>query len=146
MAPFSLKNLEREYDMCISTTALEHFKISDLKEYLSDLKNILKRGGLVSSIIDYSDHYSHTDSKISNLNYLKYSKNTWEKYNNQYLYQNRLRHQDYIKIFETSGYKIKEIFLGNTLVPPKVISNEFDENNKDTFLGWAYFLMGEKSN
>jgi cyclopropane fatty-acyl-phospholipid synthase-like methyltransferase len=146
MAPFSLKNLKDKYDMCISTTALEHFKIPDLKEYLSDTKDILKTNGLVSSIIDYSDHYSHTDYKISNLNYLSYSKNAWEKYNNQYLYQNRLRHQDYIKIFETSGYKIKEIFLGNTLVPPKVISNEFDENNKDTFLGWAYFLMGEKSN
>jgi len=144
IAPFSLKNLKHKYDMCVSTAALEHFKISDLKEYLSDLKNILKTGGLISSIIDYSDHYSHTDPKISSLNYLKYSKDTWEKYNNQYLYQNRLRHQDYIKIFETSGYEIKEIFLGNTLIPPKTISDEFDKNNKKTFLAWSYFLMEKR--
>ena len=56
-APFNLKDLKNEYDMCVSTTALEHFKISDLKKYLSDSKDILKTDGLVSSIIDYSDHY-----------------------------------------------------------------------------------------
>jgi len=146
MAPFSLKNLKDKYDMCISTTALEHFKISDLKKYLSDSKDILKTDGLVSSIIDYSDHYSHTDSSISNLNYLRYSKNTWEKYNNQYLYQNRLRHQDYIKIFRSSGYKIEEVVLGNALTPPQVISNEFDVNNTDTFLGWGYVLIRKTIN
>jgi hypothetical protein len=146
MAPFSLKNLKDKYDMCISTTALEHFKISDLKKYLSDSKDILKTDGLVSSIIDYSDHYSHTDSSISNLNYLRYSKNTWEKYNNQYLYQNRLRHQDYIKIFKSSGYKIEEVVLGNALTPPQVISNEFDVNNTDTFLGWGYVLIRKTIN
>ena len=144
MAPFSLKNLKDKYDMCISTTALEHFKIPDLKEYLSDTKVLLKTNGLVSSIIDYSDHYSHTDYKISNLNYLSYSKNAWEKYNNQYLYQNRLRHQDYINLFESNGYKIKEILLGNVITPPQIISEEFDINNRDTFLGWAYILISKK--
>jgi len=146
IAPFFLKNLKSKYDMCISTAALEHFKISDLKEYLNDLKNVLKKDGLISSIIDYSDHYSHTDSKISNLNYLSYSKNTWEKYNNKYLFQNRLRHQDYIRMFEASGYKIKEVFLGNTLTPPKIISDEFDINDKDVFLGWSYILMSKRVN
>jgi len=146
IAPFFLKSLKSKYDMCISTAALEHFKISNLKEYLNDLKNVLKTDGLISSIIDYSDHYSHTDSKISSLNYLSYSEKAWEKYNNQYLFQNRLRHQDYIKMFEAGGYKIKEVFLGNTLTPPKIISDEFDVNDKDVFLGWSYILMSKRSN
>ena len=141
IAPCDLKKFERRFDMCISTTALEHFKITDLKEYLNDLKNVLKTNGLVSSIVDYSDHYSHTDSSISNLNYLSYSKSEWEKYNNLYLFQNRLRHQDYKKLFESSGYEIIKIFLGDFLEPPEIISKEFDIDNKDTYVGWAYFLM-----
>ena len=140
-APFNLKDLKNEYDMCVSTTALEHFQVSDLKEHLNDMKNILISGGLVSSVIDYSDHYSHTDTKISNLNYLRFSKDEWKKYNNSYLFQNRLRHQDYKYLFGSSGYNIIEIFLGEPQVPPEVISDEFDINNKDTFVGWAYFLI-----
>jgi hypothetical protein len=136
-----IKNKNREFDMSISTTALEHFTITDLHEYLDDLNIILKKGGFVSAGIDYSDHYSHTDRNISNLNYLSYSKQEWEKYNNTYLYQNRLRHQNYKEIFESDSYKIKDIILGEMLTPPKIISNEFDINNKDTFLGWAYFLI-----
>ena len=143
MAPFDLKRLNSKFDMCISTTALEHFKLTDLTMYLSDLKNVIEADGLVSSIVDYSDHYSHTDSSISSLNYLSYSKKDWERYNNPYLFQNRLRHQDYKNLFESNGYKIIKTFLGDSLQPPRVISNDFDINNKDTYIGWAYFLMSK---
>ena len=73
-APMKLEDLKDSFDMCISTTALEHFSIKDIKNYLQDLKKVLTINGLVSSAIDYSDHYSHTDKKISELNYLKFSK------------------------------------------------------------------------
>ena len=95
----------------------------------------------MSSNIDYSDHYSHTDKNISGLNYLSYSEKEWKKYNNLYLFQNRLRHQDYKKIFKYSGYKIKNILLGNSLKPPSKISNDFDVYNEETFISCAYFLI-----
>ena len=136
-----IKNSSEKFDMCVSTTALEHFTLSDLEEYLEDLKTTLKKEGLVSSIIDYSDHYSHTDKNISGLNFLRFSAVEWEKYNNSYLFQNRLRHQDYKAIFESTGYKIKEIFLGDLIKPPLETSSEFDVNNEETFVGWAYFLI-----
>ena len=132
--------------MSVSTTALEHFTTTELYEYLDDLKTVLRKDGFVSAGIDYSDHYSHTDRNISNLNYLSYSKQEWEKYNNAYLYQNRLRHQNYKEIFESGSYKIKDIILGEMLTPPKKISNEFDINDKDTFVGWAYFLIVKQKN
>jgi len=144
-APFQLKELKDGkdlFDICISTAVIEHFSITDLKEYLYDLKNILTKEGLVSSNIDYSDHYSHTDKNISGLNYLSYSEKEWKKYNNLYLFQNRLRHQDYKKIFKYSGYKIKNILLGNSLKPPSKISNDFDVYNEETFISCAYFLIG----
>ena len=70
-----LKKSENKFDMCISTTALEHFPISDLKNYLKQLKIILSEDALISSAIDYSDHYNHTDDTISPLNYLQFSAN-----------------------------------------------------------------------
>tara|TARA_B110000967_G_C18880445_1_gene560721 strand:- start:723 stop:1574 length:852 start_codon:yes stop_codon:yes gene_type:complete len=147
VAPCELRNLKNKnikFGMAISTTALEHFTIIDLKEYLDVLKTILSKGGLISSIIDYSDHYSHTDRNISALNYLSYTEKEWKKYNNSYLFQNRLRHQDYKKIFKTGGYKIEEVFLGEAIQPQAKISDEFDVNDKETFIGWAYFLISKE--
>ena len=145
-APMKLEDLKDSFDMCISTTALEHFSIKDIKNYLQDLKKVLTINGLVSSAIDYSDHYSHTDKKISELNYLKFSKKKWEKYNNPFLYQNRLRHQDYKKIFKNAGYNIQEVILGPSLIPPNVVDEEFELYNEETFIGWAYFLIKLKNN
>jgi len=142
IAPFKISefNTVEKFDICISTTALEHFNVIDLQNYLLDLKKVLNDNGLVSSLIDYSDHYSHTDKNIDALNFLSYSKKEWEKYNNSYLYQNRLRHQDYKKLFIDQGYKIVKIIKGNVTSPNKKISNEFDITNDETFLNWAYFL------
>jgi cyclopropane fatty-acyl-phospholipid synthase-like methyltransferase len=144
-APLKLENLnEEKFDMCISTTALEHFTLEDIKDYLNKLKKVLSKNAIVSSAIDYSDHYSHTDRRISKLNFLSFSEAKWRKYNNQFLFQNRLRHQDYKKIFEETGYNIIEVILGPTLQPPRLVSNEFDSSNNKTFVGWAYFLIKEK--
>jgi hypothetical protein len=141
-----LKDINKKFDMCISTTALEHFTINDLNKYLSDLKNVLTKDVLISSVVDYSDHYSHTDKNIGALNFLKYSEKDWEKYNNSYLFQNRLRHQNYKKIFDYNGYKIKEVFESQVTQIPKEVSDEFDAQNKETYVEWAYFLIGVKQN
>ena len=142
IAPFKISefNTVEKFDICISTTALEHFNVLDLQNYLLDLKKVLNDNGLVSSLIDYSDHYSHTDKNIDALNFLSYSKKEWEKYNSSYLYQNRLRHQDYKKLFIDQEYKILKIVKGSVTNPSKKISDEFDITNDETFLNWAYFL------
>ena len=146
-APSQIKNLkEKSFDLCISTTALEHFSVVEIETYLSDLKQTLSNNGLVSSVIDYSDHYSHTDGNISKLNYLSFSKKEWGKYDNSFLFQNRLRHQEYRKKFENSGYLIEKTVLGPFLEPPSNIAKEFDACNTETFIGWAYFLMKLKKN
>jgi len=148
-APFKLKNLKEnvhKFDICVSTTALEHFTTTEIKDYLVDLKKILTNDGLVSSAIDYSDHYSHTDKNISNLNYLSFSETEWQKYNNLYLFQNRMRHQDYKKIFESNGYIIKDVILGRTLQRPEKISENFDAGNEETFVGGGYFLIKSNNN
>ena len=96
---------------------------------------------LLLSYLNFVFLISNIDHLLGrSLNFLSYSKNDWEKYNNSYLYQNRLRHQDYKKLFIDQGYKIVKIIKGNVTSPNKKISNEFDISNDETFLHWAYFL------
>jgi len=112
LAPMSLKQISEtklKYDACISSTTLEHLPQKQLIESFQLLKKIIKKNGIVSAAIDYSDHYSHTDKNINNLNYLKFDNSEWKKYNTPMLFQNRLRHQDYRIIFKSLGYQIKEI-------------------------------------
>ena len=129
------------FDACISSTTLEHLSKNDLKETFSILKKIIKKEGIISASIDYSDHYSHTDKKISDLNFLQYSDIAWQKYNNTFLFQNRLRHQDYRKIFKKMDYEIIEEIKGNYGKKPELVSENFDTENKETFMLWGHFLL-----
>ncbi len=143
LAPMSLKQVfdnNLRYDACISSTTLEHIPKEELIENFKLLKRIIENNGIISATIDYSDHYSHTDKNISDLNYLKFNSNEWKKYNTPMLFQNRLRHQDYRKIFESINYKVEEI-KGDFGKSPKYISDEFDKNDKETFMLWGHFLL-----
>ena len=127
-APHNLNDIiknKKSFDMCITTTALEHFTLSDIEDFLLKLKKILRKDGFISSAIDYSDHYSHTDKNIGPLNFLKYTQNNWAKYNNSYLYQNRLRHRDYEKLFIKHNYIIKDNIKGPTQEYQKELKQEF---------------------
>jgi hypothetical protein len=143
IAPCKTQNLIEEkkvFDLCVSTTTLEHFSIKDLRTLFKDLGIVLKKGGYISAIIDYSDHYSHTDRNISELNFLKYSEKQWQNYNNTYLYQNRLRHNDYVKLLNEYNFTTHKIIQGNIGKPPKNLNEKFDLNNKNNFILWGYFF------
>ena len=143
IAPQSTSDLIKinsKFDICLSSTTLEHFAEKDLDIYLNDAKKLIKKNGLISSVIDYSDHYSHTDKTISPLNFLQFSKKEWEKYNNSFLYQNRLRHRDYVKLFKKFNYEIVQEIKGETTDPTKKLDNEYQLSNKDNFILWGYFL------
>ena len=143
IAPYKTQNLIEEkkvFDLCVSTTTLEHFSIKDLRTLFKDLSIVLKKGGYISAVIDYSDHYSHTDRNISELNFLKYSEKQWQNYNNTYLYQNRLRHDDYVKLLNEYKFITHKIIQGNIGKPPENLNEKFDLNNKNNFILWAYFF------
>ena len=97
---------ENSIDACISTNTLEHIPEPDIIAIFFELHKILKDEGIISAIIDYSDHYAHTDKKISLLNYLRFTTYQWRRYNHNMHYQNRLRHYDYINIFKKTGFTV----------------------------------------
>jgi hypothetical protein len=50
------------------------------------------------------------DKNVSVINFLRYDDKTWDKYEgNRYMYMNRARHDEFIKLFEMIGHDFFEI-------------------------------------
>jgi len=94
---------------CItSTNTLEHIPIQAIQAILRECHRLLRDDGLMSSLIDYQDHYSYFDSGISAYNFLQYSDKVWRFFSPALHYQNRLRHHDYLDLFWEAGFEIIE--------------------------------------
>ena len=127
---------------CVSTNTLEHIPEQNIIEIFGELHRVLRPDGIVSARIDYSDHYAHTDASISLLNFLKYSESQWRKYNHSCHYQNRLRHYDYLKIFEQCDFAILEEELEfNEARIPESISRRYTDKPDSWAATSAYFVL-----
>lgn len=132
IAPLDARNTKfntESFDLATSTVTFEHIPENDLYLILNETYRILKKGGILSLIIDYRDHWSYFDKSISIYNFLKYSDIEWEKFNPSLHYQNRLRHKDYLNIISRTDFEIME----ETPVLPsseEIISLENLEINK----------------
>jgi len=99
----------RSIDFYTSCTVFEHIPPEVLKQILEEGNRIISNDGLFIHIIDYSDHFSQSDKKISAINFLQYSDDEWKRYaGNRYMYMNRLRHDDFISLFQSVGHRILE--------------------------------------
>lgn len=147
-APYDAANTEFEsnsVDGCISTNTLEHIPKVNIVNLVNELFRILKEDGVVSARIDYSDHYSHTDKNISSLNFLKFDTNKWKKYNHKSHFQNRMRHYEFIEIFEKAGFIVVEenISFPNTDIPES-LEQAFIDKDK-TWKATAAHLVFKKT-
>jgi len=93
------------FDFHASYTVFEHVPASVLSSIISEGSRLLAPEGLFVHRIDYSDHFSHSDPRISKINFLQFGGDEWERYaGNRYMYMNRLRHDDYMKIYHECGH------------------------------------------
>lgn len=94
-------------DYHTSYTVFEHVPPNILHAILTEGRRIVRPGGLFIHRIDYTDHFAHSDGNISPINFLQYSDAQWDRIaGNRYMYMNRLRHDDYVKLFESAGHEI----------------------------------------
>lgn len=94
-------------DFHTSYAVFEHIPLEVLKKIIDEGNRIISDNGLFIHRIDYSDHFSHSDKTISQINFLQFSDDEWERYaGNRYMYMNRLRHDDYIRLFQSAGHRI----------------------------------------
>jgi len=133
IAPYDASKIhlpDKSIDACVSTNTLEHIPKANIIEIFSELYRKIKDDGIVSLIIDYSDHYAHTDNNISLLNYLRFTNQQWKRYNHKIHFQNRLRHYEYINIFEKIGFKAinEDLFYAEKNIPP-IIYDSFKNFN-----------------
>lgn len=128
---------DASFDACISTNTMEHIPEPQLRAILIELRRLLVPGGMVSAIIDYSDHYSHTDPTIGRLNFLQFTDRQFERYNHRAHYQNRLRHKDYAELFRGAGFEIEhQEVLSLAELPEAIVSDDPRRRDPD-FAGTA---------
>jgi SAM-dependent methyltransferase len=93
-------------DVAVSTSVLEHVDEPDIRAICRELRRILSTGGICSFAIDYHDHYAGSDSSIDGLNFLRYDDAEWRHWNCALQNQNRLRHLDFVALFEDAGFEL----------------------------------------
>lgn len=97
---------EGSVDLIASTNTLEHIPANDIRLILRECHRILATDGVMSMLIDYSDHYSHADGTIGPYNFLQFSAADWRRHDHNNHYQNRLRHCDFRALFKEAGFTI----------------------------------------
>jgi SAM-dependent methyltransferase len=98
------------FDLIHSNNTFEHIYPDILNKILCEFQRTLKNGGIMSHLIDMSDHFSHFDNSITIYNFLKYSSSQWEMIDNSIQPQNRLRKSDFIKLYSENNINIIETY------------------------------------
>ncbi|GGA40361.1 hypothetical protein [Dyella nitratireducens] len=94
-------------DFHTSFNVFEHIPRDVLLAILAEGNRIISSTGLFVHRVDYSDHFSHSDARISPINFLQYSDAQWDRYaGNRYMYMNRLRHDDFLALFESARHTV----------------------------------------
>lgn len=117
IAPYSIADLEPFYGevtVCYSQVVFEHVPEPVMWEIFSESKKFLSSNGFHSHIVNLTDHFRNPgffrDSKITDVNFLKYSDEYWKFWcGNSIAYVNRLRFPFYIDMLRKLGFKIIDV-------------------------------------
>jgi hypothetical protein len=97
-------------DFHVSYEVLEHIPGPVLHAILEEGSRIVARDGLFLHKVDFSDHFSHSDASISKINFLKYGDRAFAALaGNRYMYMNRLRVDDFLKLYAESGHRVLKL-------------------------------------
>jgi hypothetical protein len=113
LAPVDATCLDLEpqsVDYHVSFATLEHIPPRSIEHMLHEGKRLLRQNGLFVHLVDFSDHFSHSDKSISAGNFLQFGDKAWERWaGNKYMYHNRLRVDDFVRLFERAGLRVLAI-------------------------------------
>lgn len=101
-----VKNDFPDVDVVFSRYVLSHMNENDVDALHKKMKTVLKKGTYVIHFISPSDLRQHNDSSLSLQDFLKYSKQDWNKIHTKYDYHNRLRLPQFLEIFKKYDYEI----------------------------------------
>jgi SAM-dependent methyltransferase len=109
-APADARNTglpDASVDIVFSNSVLEHVPRDVIEACFREAMRILRPDAIVFHSVNCGDHYAYFDRSIHQLHYLQYSETQWAKWNNAFLYQNRLRAVDLTTIAAETGFRIE---------------------------------------
>ena len=96
----------RSVDLVLSNSVLEHVPSAVIDALMDETRRILKPGGVAIHGVNCGDHYAYFDGRISPIHYLRFSERQWRRWNNEILYQNRLRPLDFLDSARRAGLRV----------------------------------------
>ena len=94
-------------DVVFSSSVLEHMPAGMIESSFAEAWRVLKPGGVMFHAVNCGDHYAYSDRSLHQLHYLQFSPHEWERWNNEFLYQNRLRACDFVDFAKRVGFSIE---------------------------------------
>lgn len=89
------------FDAHVSYNVLEHIPRSVLKDIFIEAKRLVRLSGVILHKIDYTDHFSHSDKRISEINFLRFNERDYDRLaGNKFMYMNRLRDDDFRHLWQ----------------------------------------------
>jgi len=123
-------------DYICSNYVLEHFK--NLESFFTQIKRLLKLGGISLNKVDLSDHTYHILVKYPfirkyikerEIDYFRYSEKTFNFINNNKCYMNRIPLPVYINFAEKYALEIKELITRSNPKAAKPHKDIIKKNN-----------------
>lgn len=98
---------DESFDVMTTFVVLQHVPPAPMKAILGAGRRLLKKTGAMIHAANTGDHFAHVDGSLSPLHFLRWSERQWALIaGNRYMYQNRLRADDYYALFEEVGLRI----------------------------------------
>ena len=96
----------QQVDCVFSNSVLEHVLPDAVDGIYREAMRILAPGGVMFHSVNCGDHYAYVDRRINQLNYLQYSDREWRRWDNAFLYQNRMRAFEFVDRATALGFDI----------------------------------------
>lgn len=95
-------------DIFASRAVLEHIPPPVLEEILREAARVLRPEGRMLHLIDYSDHWSHRDRRISAVHFLRHPDWLFRLIClHPQNYHNRLRHAEFLHLIRAAGFAVQ---------------------------------------
>jgi SAM-dependent methyltransferase len=95
-----------EVDCIFSNSVLEHVPPAAIDGMYVEAMRLLAPGGIMFHSVNCGDHYAYVDRRVHQLHYLRYSDAEWRRWNNAFLYQNRMRAHEFVDRAKAAGFTI----------------------------------------
>jgi len=97
---------DNSIDWGFSNSVLEHVPAEDIVACMRESMRVIKPGKFMFHSVNCGDHYAYNDRSINQLNYLRFSETQWRLWQNDFLWQNRIRAKEFIQMARDVGFEI----------------------------------------